>query len=274
MYSKVYLEITNICNKSCSFCHGTKRTPRSMSIEKFDSITDSLIGVTEYIYLHIMGEPLLHPELISFIRLAADKGFKVCITTNGSLLKKMGEELLASPVYKINISLHSFENGSNEEYKNYINECLTFADKSSNNGILTVLRLWNNGFDNGRNEAILSTAQKTLAGEWHKGSRGFRIRNRLHLEYGERFSWPDINAKEGDSSVFCYALKDQLGILCDGTVVPCCLDSDGEIKLGNILETPLNEILNSKRAIALRDGFKNRKATEKLCRRCGYARRF
>ncbi len=274
MYSKVYLEITNICNKNCSFCHGTRRTPKAMSLEEFDAVTEQLKGVTEYLYFHIMGEPLCHPDLISFINLASDKGFKPSITTNGSLLDKMGEKILSSKIYKISISLHSFEDGSKEEYEGYISGCLAFADKSSKKGILTVLRLWNNGFDGGRNEDILLKAKECLSGEWHKGSKGYRIRNRLHLEYGERFSWPDINAPEGSENVFCYALKDQFGILSDGTVVPCCLDSDGEIGLGNIFRSPINEILASKRALDIRDGFKTRKATETLCRRCGYARRF
>lgn len=245
-----------------------------MSFEEFDAVTEQLKGITEYIYFHIMGEPLCHPDLIPFINLASEKGFKPCITTNGSLLEKRGEELLSSRIYKISISLHSFEDGSKEEYESYINTCLSFADQSSKKGILTVLRLWNSGFDGGRNEDILIKAKAMLSGEWKKGSRGFRIRNRLHLEYGERFSWPDINEEEGSENVFCYALKDQFGILSDGTVVPCCLDSDGKINLGNAFRENLRDILSSEKASLIREGFKNRRATESLCRRCGYAKRF
>ena len=35
MYNKVYVEITNICNMNCSFCHGHSRAPRQMSIDEF-----------------------------------------------------------------------------------------------------------------------------------------------------------------------------------------------------------------------------------------------
>jgi radical SAM protein with 4Fe4S-binding SPASM domain len=102
----------------------------------------------------------------------------------------------------------------------------------------------------------------------------FRIRNRLHLEYGERFAWPDINADYISDEVFCYGMRDHFGILSDGTVVPCCLDGDGVINLGNIFEKTVDEIINSNKAKAIYDGFTKRKATEELCQRCGYAQRF
>lgn len=120
MYNKVYIEITNICNMSCTFCHGHKRSPRRMSIEEFTLILDKLTDQTQYLYYHLMGEPLTHSQLPEFIKLAGKKGYKSIITTNGTLLKKRGQELLASGVHKINISLHSFENGSDEEYKQYL----------------------------------------------------------------------------------------------------------------------------------------------------------
>ena len=274
MYSRVYVEITNVCNKNCSFCHGTKRTPKFMSFDEFDKITDNLKGITEYLYLHILGEPLLHPHITDFIALASKKGFKVAVTTNGTLLKTVGDRLIESGIYKVNISVHSFEDEKGEKYYNYLNDLADFANKSSRAEILTVLRLWNKGADNGINQSTEDYFKENLSGEWHIGSRGIRIRNKLHLEYGERFEWPDINLPEGTENVFCYGLKDHFGILCDGSVIPCCLDSEGIINLGNIFYTDINDILNSPRAATIRNEFKNRKATEDLCRRCGYARRF
>lgn len=274
MYSRVYVEITNICNKNCSFCPSTSRTPYRMTFEEFKTVLKKLKGVTEYIYLHVMGEPLTHPDISKFIRYGADEGFKVAITTNGTLLDKFSDEILDAGVYKVNISVHSFENGTNDTYLEYIGKCLDFADKASSIGVLTVLRLWNEGFDNGKNETTLKLIREKFGGEFKKGSRGFNIRHRLHLEYGERFEWPDMNADFLGESVFCYGLKDHFGILCDGSIVPCCLDREGDITLGNIYKDELNEVLNSKRALAIREGFKRRSATEELCKRCGYARRF
>ena len=63
-------------------------------------------------------------------------------------------------------------------------------------------------------------------------------------------------------------------MLADGTVVPCCLDHEGDIALGNIFEGSMEEILASERASAIYEGFRDHRATEELCRKCGYARRF
>lgn len=274
VYSKVYLEITNICNKNCSFCHGTKRPPEMLTIDEFEKITDKLIGVTEYLYFHLMGEPLLHPDLEQFIKSATAKGFKVAITTNGTLLASQKDMLINSGVYKISISLHSFEQGSEDEFSDYINSAASFAKQSSDAGILTVFRLWNEGHDGGRNAVILDMLRSCLQGEWKEGGKGYRIKNKLHLEFGERFSWPDSDIEDISNSVFCYGLKDHFGILVDGTVVPCCLDSEGNIPLGNILKDDINMILRSERATNIRQGFINRKPSENLCRKCGYATRF
>ena len=276
MYSRVYVEITDICNRNCSFCPGTKRPLRRMSVEEFETVTDKLQNITKYLYFHVMGEPLTHPDLASFIRIAREKGYRPAITTNGTLLSKRGEEIVEAGIYKVNISVHSFENGDPADYLRYIRNCLDFADYASQNGVLTVLRLWNLGYDEGRNMDTLAMMHEKFPNEWTNGTRGARIRDKLHLEYGERFEWPDMEAEDRGDSVFCYGLKDHFGILCDGRVIPCCLDREGAITLGNIFEDTqsIEEMLASPRAKAMREGFTKRCATEELCRKCGYARRF
>lgn len=273
-YSRVYVEITNICNMSCSFCHGTSRPPRSMTMEEFTYVCDSVRHLTDYMYFHVMGEPLAHPCLPDFIRYATSVGFKCAVTTNGTLLGRRGRELIDAGVYKVNLSVHSFEHGDEEKHIRYLNSLSDFAILASGAGVLTVLRLWNRGCDDERNERALRIFRERLEGEWVWGARGARIRHKLHLEYGERFEWPDIDLPEGGCDVFCYGLSDHFGILSDGTVIPCCLDSDGIINLGNIFATPIDTILSSPRAEAIRQGFATRHAGETLCRRCGYARRF
>lgn len=273
-YSRVYVEITNICNKDCSFCHGTGRAKRQMSQDEFRHVADEISRVTDYIYFHVMGEPLIHPHLPEFIEYATSLGLKCAVTTNGTLLDKRGAELISSGVYKVNLSVHSFEDGDEEEYLSYLESLADFADKASSAGVLTVLRLWNKGHDAGRNDRTLEFFAKRLDGEWKWGERGARIRHKLHLEYGERFEWPDMNAPLGSDSVFCYGLGDHFGVLCDGSVIPCCLDSEGNITLGNVFDTSIEEIISSDRAVAIAEGFKRRVATEELCKRCGYARRF
>ena len=274
MYSRVYVEITNQCNRACSFCPGTKRSPKFMTMEEFQCITEKLKGVTKYLYLHVMGEPLVHPKLCDFIRYASEQGFFVAVTTNGTLLQKRKEELIASGIYKINISLHSFEEGNTAEQEAYVKACISFADESSKAGILTILRLWNEGTDAGKNDCTIQLLEEHFREEWNRTARGARIRPKLHLEYGKRFEWPDEEANVYGNDVFCYGLKDHFGVLSDGTVIPCCLDREGVIRLGNLFENSAEEILSSERAVRMAEGFGRREAVEDLCKKCGYARRF
>lgn len=274
MYNKVYVEITNICNMNCSFCHGHSRVPRQMSIDEFAVILEKLKEQTKYIYYHLMGEPTTHPLLPQFVKKASDMGFKSIITTNGTLLDKCGDSILRSGVHKVNVSLHSFENGTDCQHAHYIHSLTEFAKKAAGKGVIVVFRMWNNGFDNGKNEVTFNLLKQNISGEWVNNTRGIRIRDKIHIEWGDRFEWPDLNAEIKADKFFCYALKDQFGILVDGTVVPCCLDSDGVINLGNIFDNDINDILNSDRAQKIKDGFKCEKAHEQLCKKCGYAQRF
>ena len=274
MYSKVYVEITNICNMSCSFCHGHTRELRRMSADEFSLILDKLTDKTKYIYYHLMGEPLTHPQLPEFIKMAGQRGYKSIITTNGTLLGRRKNELLIVGLHKVNISLHSFEEGTDKSYEAYVNQLCDFAKAAAEQGIIVVFRLWNKGFDGGRNQAAMALLRKNIDGEWAENTRGIRIRDKIFLEWGERFEWPDSQAEIKGNKFFCYGLRDQFGILCDGTVVPCCLDSDGVINLGNIFTDDINQILNSEPAKAMVCGFSRGAATEDLCKRCGYAQRF
>ncbi len=274
MYSRVYVEITNICNMNCSFCHGHTRSPRHMSEDEFARVLRALEGHTEYIYLHLMGEPLTHPALPRFVSMAREAGYKPMITTNGTLLHTRGNQLIAAGPHKVNVSLHSFEGQNEADHMEYLGRVADFADSAADAGIIVVLRLWNNGHDGGKNSSVLEFLHTRLGGEWSENTRGLRVRPRLFLEYGDRFEWPDPEAPHYGDNVFCYGMRDHFGILCDGTVVPCCLDSDGVINLGNIFRDDLGNILSSPRARAMKKGFECRTATEDLCRRCGYATRF
>lgn len=274
MYSKVYVEITNICNKSCSFCHGHRRAPRQMTRAEFALILDKLAGQTKYIYYHLMGEPLLHPQLPEFIRMSGERGYKSIITTNGTLLGRRGEDIISAGIHKINISLHSFEDESLEEHEAYLRGITDFAKTAAEAGTIVVLRFWNKGVDGGQNKLALDFLKENITGEWKDNTRGIKIRDKIFVDFGERFEWPDLAADIKGAKFSCYGLRDQFGILADGTVVPCCLDSEGIINLGNIFEDDITSILNSERAVAIANEFKSGNAAEDLCRRCGYARRF
>ena len=274
-FSKIYLEISNICNLRCRFCPGTKRQKRVLTEEEFQSLLPKLRPWTDYLYFHLMGEPLCHPNLKRFLELAGEAEFKVILTTNGTLLKKQQEMLLASPaLHKVNISLHAFEaNDLAVPFDTYLSDCFAFGQAAQGKK-LVVYRLWNQGGLDEKNAAILDAMKAAFPEPWREERRGIRIGQRVFLEYGDKFDWPDLTAEDGGEAVFCYGLRDQIGVLCDGTVVPCCLDHEGDIPLGNLFTQEMDKILESTRAKAIYEGFRNRKATEELCRKCGYARRF
>ena len=274
-FRKIYLEISNICNLSCAFCPGTKRQKRAMTEEDLKILLPKLRPYADFLYFHLMGAPLCHPKLEQFLNLAHSHGFRVILTTNGTLLSKNQELLLSSPaLHKVNISLHAFEaNDLSVPIEAYLSGCFAFG-KAAEGKVLVSYRLWNHGGQDEKNGEILSAMEGFFPQPWTTERHGQRIGNRVFLEYGDKFDWPDLTAPDGGEGVFCHGLRDQIGVLCDGTVVPCCLDHEGDIALGNLFEQSLDEILESDRTKALYEGFSCRKATEELCRRCGYARRF
>ena len=274
-FRKVYLEISNICNLSCAFCPGTKRKKKAMTEAELSLLLPKLRPYTDYLYLHVMGEPLCHPHLAEFLEMAYARGFRVILTTNGTLLSKQQEVLLAAPgLHKINVSLHAFEaNDLAVPFAQYLSACFAFG-KAAEGKKLVVYRLWNKGGADAKNEEILSKMEEVFPKPWKEDPRGTRIADRVYLEYGEKFDWPDLGAPEGSEKMFCYGLRDQLGVLWDGTVVPCCLDHEGDLALGNLFDQDMEEILQSSRAKAIYEGFSRKEAVEELCRRCGYARRF
>lgn len=274
-FAKIYLEISNLCNLRCAFCPGTKRPGHAMDEAEFSSLLPKLRPFADYLYFHLMGEPLCHPKLQRFLELAGEAGFRVILTTNGTLLEKQRETLLsATALHKVNISLHAFEaNDLSVPFSRYLEGCFAFG-QAAQGRVLTVYRLWNHGGADRRNAEILRAMEAAFPQPWTEERRGTRLAERVYLQYGDKFDWPDLGAPDGGEAGFCYGLRDQLGVLCDGTVVPCCLDHEGDLALGNLHEQSLEEILASPRAKAIYDGFSGRKAVEPLCRRCGYAGRF
>lgn len=274
-FSKIYLEISNLCNLNCAFCPGTTRQKRSMTEEEFGLLLPKLRPWTDFLYFHLMGEPLIHPKLERFLALAHEAGFRVILTTNGTLLSRQQKMLLQAPgLHKVNISLHAFEaNDLHVPFKDYLDGCFRFG-KAAEGKKLIAYRLWNQGGQDGKNAEILACLEEYFPKPWQEERRGIRIGERVYLEYGDKFDWPDLSAPDYGQGVFCHGLRDQIGILCDGTVVPCCLDHEGDIALGNLFRQSMEQILESPRAKALYDGFSRRTASEELCRRCGYARRF
>lgn len=287
-YKKIYIEITNVCNLSCRFCPQTVRQPEFMKLEIFKNILEQIKPYTDYIYFHVKGEPLLHPEIDKFLDLSYEKGFKVNVTTNGTLINKAKDKLLLkSALRQVNFSLHSFDGNDGLDNKDeYINNIISFAKEAvDKTNILISLRLWNLDMDNAtnlqrkRNSQILEIIEKSFNLDYKIEekvipSRGIKIADRVYLNQDYEFKWPDLKEIEDTGKGFCHGLRNQVGILVDGTVVPCCLDGEGIINLGNISKTLFLDIIESDRAKSIVNGFSRREAIEELCRKCGYMKRF
>ena len=277
MIDRCYIEITNTCNLNCHFCPKHTREKRQLSAAEFNLLTDKTRGEVRYLYFHLMGEPLLHPLLPQFITTAREKGFKTVLTSNGTLLHR-AMELLDTLPHKIQLSLHSHESNAKGELSSYMDEVMTFSTQAAAKGTCMVLRLWNQGGRDKENEEVMRLIEKYVPKPWKERPDGFRLCDHLYLEFDRKFEWPNFenDIKKGDDNknkdenreVFCKALLKQIGVLADGSLVPCCLDHNGDVILGNLLHQSLEEILSSPRAQAMTEGFKHHTATEALCQNC------
>lgn len=280
-FKKVYVEITNICNLDCDFCAKTKRKPEHMPLKLFKKVLGEIKPLTDEITLHVMGEPLLHPKFEEIIQATKKEDIKVNLTTNATLVGKYKELLVKAPFRRINFSLHGIELIENEKKKYEILKDLINFTKNAQNmrkELLIIYRLWNLKRENKINrEKLLRFIENEFEVKLDRDLKiktSKKIKNNAFIHYDETFLWPNINSNIIREKGYCHGLGTHIGVLVDGTIIPCCLDSEGCINLGNIKNSCLTEILNTKRAKDMKTGFNGRKLTEDLCKRCSFIDRF
>lgn len=266
LFSKIYVEITNYCNLNCSFCSKDNRIKKEMSVEEFNIVLDKIKDYTDTIYLHIKGEPLMHSNIDKILESANNKNINVRITTNGTLLKNRFDILSNRKIKQINVSLHS-ENNKKDYFKEVFDTTKLLSNKTA-----IIYRIWINN-----NKNIISEIENYFnidnLEEKLNENNNIKLSDNIYLDKDIEFIWPNSDNKEYSDSR-CLGTKTHIGILSDGTVVPCCLDSSGLIKLGNIFENNMNDILNSELFKNIRDGFKNKKAIHPVCKHCIFRTRF
>ena len=249
------LHITNLCNLHCNFCLPHHRHPRLMNFDEFKLVLKKIKPYTNYIYLHVKGEPLLHPNIEDFVSFAFEQGFLINLTTNGTLLKDYLN--LTKYLRQINISLHATNDLEIVKTAKQIKDCIVN------------FRVWN--FEkNPEAVALLEKEfQVTIA-----DVSNFKLKDNIFVSAQNKFKWPSLSNTSSSEIGYCHGLKDQIAILVDGTVVPCCLDNSGDIPLGNIFEEDFVSILSSPRVVAIQNGFRNRICVEELCKKCEFKKRF
>jgi len=273
-FKKVYIEITNSCNLNCSFCNNNKRDKRFMTKEQFEHIIAQIKPYSDYVYLHVKGEPLLHPQLEEILQICSNNKIQVNITTNGTLLKQKEEVLLKSNcIRQINVSLHS-ENKFPTYFVDIFSTCKNLSKK-----MYISYRLWtlNNYVLDEKSTKIVdkiiqeyNLSQETV--DKLKKDYQIKIDFNTFVYKDNLFQWPNLNNNE-ESHNFCHGLTTHIGVLVDGTVVPCCLDGEGIINLGNLFDENLECILQKERTKKIISDFKSNKCSEELCTKCSFKNR-
>lgn len=275
-FKKIYVEITNVCNLNCNFCPKTKRKAKFMDLKLFEKTIKEANPLCDEITLHLMGEPLIHPQIKEIIELANKENVKINLTTNGTLIEPHLNLLINKTIRRINFSIHGLKSNFTEEKGiEYLKKIIEFTKvaQEEREDLIIIFRLWNS--HDSSNEIILKTIEEgfgiKLKDEVRKISS--KIKNNSYIHYDNSFEWPSLKNNIRSEKGYCHGLSTHIGILSDGTIVPCCLDNDGNIPLGNIKENTILEVLNFERTKNMIKGFKERKLIENLCKRCTYIER-
>nr|NJM01829.1 radical SAM protein [Desulfobacula sp.] len=274
---KIYLEIHNRCNLSCPFCLAPRRPPQTMAGDQILRILPRIKNIASTVCLHVLGEPLFHPEFDAVCDLFTAWGIPLQITTNGTLLhKKQGVILKQNSIRQINISVHALD--SLPDCHEFLAQIRDFCSRAQilRPDLYINLRFWN--YQNlGKSPAfqffksLFRFDDSRIDIRWKKS---FLLQGRLYLNFDAQFQWPCPAHPVRSLKGYCHGLSTHCGILTNGDVVPCCLDGNGEMVLGNCLVTPLEEILSSPRAQNMVAHFKKGELIESLCRRCDFISRF
>ena len=271
---RIYIEITSRCNLNCSFCRTTERN-NDMDPAFFADVLKQAKQITPYIYLHVHGEPLLHPAFEEIMNMCDQENMQVQLVTNGTLLAKYPDLYRHSSLRKISFSLQSIEYHSADPIS-YLKDILSFCEAASKQERpYCEIRFWRDDqLQMERTGTCLSWLQEHYTFTKTERPDNYRIMDHVYVDAHNMFAWPSVGEPLNSIRGTCYGGIRQIAVLSDGTVVPCCLDSQGDIPLGSLQKQSLDEILSSKRYTDLCHGFENRELTEDLCRKCTYRNRF
>ncbi|MCP5454860.1 MAG: radical SAM protein [Thermotogae bacterium] len=270
-FKKIYVEITNYCDMNCPFCKKDNRSFKTMTKENFNEILEKTADFTDYYNLYVKGEPLIHKDLDDITEMLWKKNKNTVLSTNGFNIKEKTENLrMLDKIYRINISLHSFtyDNIYKKSLDSYLKEILDFITLYKNKFYIS-LRLWNQNVENS-NKEILDFFRTIYNFTPENVTNSIKISDKLYFNFDSRFEWPSAESSHFTEKGFCYGLRDHIAVLSDGKVVPCCLDSDGIINLGNLYRENFSDILNNKRTLKIYNGFSSGNAVELLCKKCSF----
>ena len=266
---RIYLEITNCCNLNCPFCTENKGQ-RFLNLTEIDNYTNQIKEVCDYIYLHVLGEPLLHPNFDEILSMLDDKDINLQLVTNGTLLHKYPDIFKHQCLRKLSISLHSINHLKiDKQYFEVIDELINSNHQAS----LELRFYYPSSLDDSLRTYLNSLYQRFNIKETSKTS-SFKLKDNTYIYFQEFFTWPNMNHPFISDIGKCHGLIDQLAILSNGDVSSCCLDPLGINALGNLKKNTLKDILNSKKYLDTVKALKDKKLILPLCQHCSYHNRF
>lgn len=285
-FYRIYVELTNVCGLSCSFCPTKALPTKQMDLDFFESVIRQAKTYTNEIACHVVGDPLTQSNLHAYLDIIHMYGLKAMLTTSGYFLKKHSYDTLFHPCVKqINISLNSFnKNDTSLTFEQYITPVLTLCKEKLDRKeeLFINLRVWNLDemmSERHFNEMLFEKLSKafdtplSLDNIYKTRPKSIRLAYKILVHFDNYFEWPSLHNKNYGHGT-CQGLQSHIAILASGKIVPCCLDCDGVIELGDLHEQSLKEILSAKRAVNMIEGFKENRAVEELCQKCSYKERF
>jgi radical SAM protein with 4Fe4S-binding SPASM domain len=257
-----------------------------MDLEFFESIVQQAKPFTKEIACHVVGDSLTLSNLGDYLDIIHKYNMKAMLTTSGYFMKKHPYETLFHPAVKqINVSLNAFnKNDTSITFEQYMKPILAlcYEKVKQEKELFINLRMWN------LDEMMSEKAFNTELFEWlqsafnvvldlnkldPKEQKSIRLDNKVLLHFDNYFEWPSLkNPMYGHGT--CQGLSSHIGILANGEVIPCCLDSDGVMALGNLHKQRLADVVYGTRATAMIEGFKHAQCSEELCLKCSYKNRF
>ncbi len=286
-YKKAYVEISNVCNLKCDFCPTVDRQKQVMDPALFRKVAKEIAPFTDEVCLHLMGEPLGHSQFEEFVAICAEVGLPVNVTTNGTLIQGVKRQALLSPaVRQVNVSVHSFEaNFGERNVSGYLARVFGFIHEAREKrpDLYINLRLWDLSDPSSsgeRNTEIRRRIEEEFDVDFAsmaidvRRKKSYRLAGRIYVNFDSRFVWPSPELPVRSSKGFCHGLSSHFGIHADGTLVPCCLDKEASVNLGNCRDNDVGTLLEAPRAVAIRSGFAKGELVEDLCRKCPFIERF
>lgn len=271
MIKRIYLEITNSCNLNCPFCEANKKND-IMCLDDVKRNLDEIKKITNYVYLHILGEPLSHPFFNDILDYCDKLTLNIQLVTNGTLLHKYPDIFKHPSLRKLSISIHSIDNlNIDNSYFKTINRLL---NTSRNENQYLELRFYDLPNLKAKAKKYYDYLKENYALSNTTKIGSYKINDNSYLYIQDLFHWPNINDKYISNHGKCLGAINMLGILCNGDVVMCCLDPSGHTKIGNIYDNKLIDILNSKEYLNIIDNLKKGILISPLCQRCTYRLRF